>query len=141
MCFVGILVTTVVLWAVVTHLRTCYLPPPHLPQSHLQLEDTKCLATLKMHRNLQYITEVGPCTHQLHHTVPVSHHASPHTPTLWVPGHTSHTTPPCPRRLSPTSTTSPLCQTETGNVTENLGGVTVLGVLAREGCLTITSKT
>lgn len=82
LCFVGILVTTVALWAVVTHLRTCCLPPPHLPQSHLQLEDTKCLATPKMHKNLLCITEVAPCTPQLHRTVLVSHHASPHTPTL-----------------------------------------------------------
>lgn len=140
MCFVGILVTTAALWAAVTHLRTCCLPPPHPPQSHLQLEDTKCLATLRMHRNRRCITEVGPCTHPPHHTVPVSHRASPHTLTLQALGHTSRTTPPCPRHLSPTSTTSRLCQTETGNATENLGGATVLGGLAREGRPTITSK-
>lgn len=139
MCLVGMLVTTVALWAAVTHLRTCYLPPPHLLQYHQQLEGSKCLDTLKMHRNLWCITEVDPCTRQPHHTVPVSH-PSPHSPTLQVLGHTSHTTLPCPRLLSPTNLSSPLCQTETGNATENLGLATVLEALALEGHLTITSK-
>lgn len=137
----GILVTTLALWAAATLPRTCYLPPPRLLQSHLLSEDTKCLATLRMHRNLQCITEVALCTPQPHHTVPMSRRATPHTPVLEGLGHTWCTTPQCLRHLLPPNMISPQCQTGTGTVTETRGAAMGQGGLPPEGHLTTTSKT
>lgn len=135
------LATTPALWAAATLPRTCYLPPPHPLQCHPLSADTRCLATLRMHRNLRYIIEVALCTPRPHHTVPMSHRVSPHTPMLWALGRTSHTTPPCLLHLLPPSMNSPQCQTETGTVTETQGGAMGRGGLAQEGLLTTTSRT
>lgn len=141
LCVAGILATTLALWAADTLPKTCYLPPPPLLQSHLLLEDTKCLATLRMHRNLQCIIEVAPCTPQRHHTVPTSHRAIPLTQVLEGLGHTWCTTPQCLRHLLPPNMISPQCQTGTETVTETQGGAMAQGALAPEGHLTTTSKT
>lgn len=137
----GILATTLALWAAATLPRTCYLPLPRLLQSHLLLEDTKCLATRRMHRNHQCITEVVLYIPQPHHTVPMSRHATPHTLMLEGQGHTWRTTPQCLRHLSPPNMIRPQCQTGTATETETQEGATGWRALAPEGLLTTTSKT
>lgn len=103
----GIQAITQARWAAATLPRTCYLPLPRLLRSHPPLEDTKCLATLKMLRSLLCIIEVAPCTPPPHHTVPMSRRATPHTPMSGGLGHTWHTTPRCPHHLLPPNTISP----------------------------------
>lgn len=137
----GILATTLALWAADTLPRTCYLRPPHPLQFHLLLEDTKCLATQRMHRNLRCTTEVAPCIPQTHHTVPMSHRAIPRTLTLEGLGHTWLITPQCLRHLSLPSMISPQCQTGTGTVKETQEAAMGQRGLAPEGHLTITSRT
>lgn len=137
----GKLATTLALWAAATLPRTCYLPPPRLLQSHLLSEDTKCLATRRMHRNRQCISEVALCTPRPHHTVPTSRRATPHTPMSEGLGHTWRTTPQCLRHLLPPNMIRPQCQTGTVTVTETQGGATGQRGLAPEGHLTTSSKT
>lgn len=139
----GILDTALARWAAATLPRTCYLRHRHPLQSHLLLEGTKCLATLTMHRNLQFTTEAALCTPQPHHTVPTSPHATHPTPMLEDLGHTC-TTPQCLHLLLPISLISPHCQTGIGTVTETQGrdmAQGAQGALLLEGHLTITSRT
>lgn len=141
MCLAGILAATTLALAAATLPRTCYLPLPRPLRSLLLLEDTKCLATLRMHRNLQCIIEVALCIPQLHHTVPMSHHATLHTPVLGGLGHTWHITPQCLLRLLPPNMISLQWQTGTETVKETQGAAMGPRGLAPEGHLTTTSKT
>lgn len=137
----GKLATTLALWAAATLPKTCYLHPPHLLLSHPLSEDTKYLATLRMRRNHQCIIGVALYTPQPHRTVPMSHHAIPHTPVLEGLGHTWCITPQCLHHLLPLNMTSPQCQTGIGSVTETQGGAMGQAILAPEGHLTTTSRT
>lgn len=131
-----ILATALALQAAATLPKTCYHPPPRLLQSHLLSEDTKCLATLRMHRSLQCIIAVDPCIPQPHRTVPMSHHAIPHTQTWEDLVHTWGSILQCPHHLQ-ANMISPQCQT--GTETETQVGVMGQEVLVPEGHPTNTS--